>query len=619
MEAKAKRGRPGRKAVEPEEISAEVNNAEMEAVKNGGSKKKATAKSAKSGKETVVPEPADIIEDKKKVGRKGKAAVPVVAEEDPLAEAAQVASEEPAKGRKGRKPASTKEEPAAEPLAKKGRGKKAADVKEPEEEIAVPSKKGKATVENGTTSPVKGKGRGKVSSKDAIESEPVSEVVAAPAKRGRGKAKAEVIEEETAQSPVKKSKPAAKEPTPKKASPKKTAPEAVSEEPKAAGRGRKKAPAVEEKPASPAKSPAAPAKRGRGKKAVAEPEVNGQQLEAKITKRNTTKRVSGGKDDDTAPVNGVTQRRKKKAEEPLEHDEEAKPSAVEPKAKKSKSEKKPAAPKMNKSANDFSKINFELLGKNSNYKIASWNVAGLRGLVEKGAFEYVEHEKPDIFCVQETKCTEEQLPDAARHIKGYHPYWLCKPGGYAGVAIYSKKMPINVYYGLCDEEQDVDGRLLTAEYEKFYLVCVYVPNAGRKLVTLPKRLRWDEKFQQYLKDLDSKKPVIVCGDMNVAHEEIDLTNPKTNKKNAGFTQEERDGMTKLLSLGFVDTFRQLYPDQKGAYTFWSYMGNARSKNVGWRLDYFIISERLNSRVVDNVIRSEVYGSDHCPITLFLNI
>uniref|UniRef100_A0A182MNY2 DNA-(apurinic or apyrimidinic site) endonuclease n=1 Tax=Anopheles culicifacies TaxID=139723 RepID=A0A182MNY2_9DIPT len=308
----------------------------------------------------------------------------------------------------------------------------------------------------------------------------------------------------------------------------------------------------------------------------------------------------------------VTQRKRTKA--PVDDGEEE--TAVPSKEKKAKV----AAPKMNKSATDYEKISFELEeAKPWNFKISSWNVAGLRGWIGKGGLEYIDHEQPDILCVQETKCTEDQLPDEARHIKGYHPYWLCKPGGYAGVAIYSKKMPIHVVYGLGDEEQDQDGRLLTAEYEKFYLVCVYVPNAGKKLVTLPKRMRWDEKFHQYLRELDAKKPVILCGDMNVAHEEIDLANPKTNRKNAGFTQEERDGMSNLLSLGFVDTFRKLYPDRKGAYTFWTYMGGARAKNVGWRLDYFITSERLVDKVTDNVIRTQVYGSDHCPVTLFLNI
>uniref|UniRef100_A0A182SJK0 DNA repair nuclease/redox regulator APEX1 n=1 Tax=Anopheles maculatus TaxID=74869 RepID=A0A182SJK0_9DIPT len=311
----------------------------------------------------------------------------------------------------------------------------------------------------------------------------------------------------------------------------------------------------------------------------------------------------------------VTQRKRAKA--PVD-DEQVEPEALPSKEKKAKVVA--AAPKMNKCATDYGTINFALdESKPWNYKISSWNVAGLRGWIGKGGLEFIDHEQPDILCVQETKCTEDQLPDEARHIKGYHPYWLCKPGGYAGVAIYSKKMPIHVVYGLGDEEQDQDGRLLTAEYEKFYLVCVYVPNAGKKLVTLPKRLRWNAKFHQYLRELDAKKPVILCGDMNVAHEEIDLANPKTNRKNAGFTQEERDGMSELLSLGFVDTFRKLYPERTGAYTFWTYMGGARAKNVGWRLDYFITSERLADKVTDNVIRTQVYGSDHCPVTLFLNI
>ena len=288
-------------------------------------------------------------------------------------------------------------------------------------------------------------------------------------------------------------------------------------------------------------------------------------------------------------------------------------------AKPTKAAKKEPKPKMNKESTDFSTINFELEGKEYNYKIASWNVAGLRAWLGKGCLDYIHNENPDIICLQETKCIDEQLPEEVKHIKGYHPYWLCKPGGHAGVAIYSKKMPINITYGLGDDEQDEQGRLLTAEFEKFYIVNAYVPNSGRGLVTLPKRLRWDEKFQKYLKDLDAKKPVILTGDLNVAHEEIDLANPKSNKKNAGFTQEERDGMTKMLELGFVDTYRQLYPDKKGAYTYWTYMGNARSKNVGWRLDYFILSERLAGKVIDNVMRSEVMGSDHCPITLFLNI
>jgi AP endonuclease 1 len=238
------------------------------------------------------------------------------------------------------------------------------------------------------------------------------------------------------------------------------------------------------------------------------------------------------------------------------------------------------APKANKVENDYSTITLGSL-KESNFKIATWNVAGLRAWVNKGGLDYIHNEKPDIICLQEIKCIEDLIPEEAKAIKGYHPYWLCKPGGQAGVAIYSKLMPYSIKMGLDDDELDDQGRLLTAEYEKYFLVCVYVPNAGRKLVTLPKRLRWDEKFQHYLKELNAKKPVIVCGDMNVSHLEIDLANPKANRRNAGFTQEERDGMTKMLSMGFVDTFRHFYPDQEKAYTYWTYMMNCRAKDVGW--------------------------------------
>ncbi|XP_076281721.1 uncharacterized protein LOC143209655 isoform X3 [Lasioglossum baleicum] len=194
-----------------------------------------------------------------------------------------------------------------------------------------------------------------------------------------------------------------------------------------------------------------------------------------------------------------------------------------------------------------------------------------------------------------------------------------KKPGYCGLALYSKEKPIEVKYGLDDKEFDSEGRLITAEYPDFFFINVYVPNAGQKLVTLPKRLKWNEVFKTYIEKLDEKKPVIICGDMNVAHLEIDLTNPKTNTKNAGFTKEERDGMTEFLDSGFVDTFRALYPDKTGAYTFWSYFANARSKNIGWRLDYFLLSQRIKDKVCDNVIRDKVYGSDHCPIVLYVNI
>ncbi|BFF94255.1 recombination repair protein 1 [Drosophila madeirensis] len=254
-----------------------------------------------------------------------------------------------------------------------------------------------------------------------------------------------------------------------------------------------------------------------------------------------------------------------------------------------------------------------------NLKICSWNVAGLRAWLKKDGLQVLALEEPDIFCLQETKCSNEQLPDEMTNVPGYHPYWLCMPGGYAGVAIYSKIMPINVEYGIGNKEFDDVGRMITAEYEKFYLINVYVPNSGRKLVNLEARMRWEKLFQSYVQKLDALKAVVICGDMNVSHSEIDLENPKTNTKNAGFTKEERDKMTELLGLGFVDTFRHLYPDKKGAYTFWTYMSNARARNIGWRLDYCIVSERFVSRVVDHVMRKQLLGSDHCPITVFFNI
>ncbi|KRF77955.1 recombination repair protein 1 [Drosophila virilis] len=254
-----------------------------------------------------------------------------------------------------------------------------------------------------------------------------------------------------------------------------------------------------------------------------------------------------------------------------------------------------------------------------NLKISSWNVAGLRAWLKKDGLKFVDFEEPDIFCLQETKCVNDQLPDEMTRLPGYHPYWLCKPGGYAGVAIYSKIMPINVEYGIGNQEFDDVGRMITAEYEKFYLINVYVPNSGRKLVNLEMRMRWEQLFQAYVQKLDALKPVVICGDMNVSHAEIDLANPKNNTRNAGFTKEEREKMTDLLALGYVDTYRHLYPDRTGAYTFWTYMSNARARNVGWRLDYCIVSERFVSRIVDNVMRSHCLGSDHCPITVFLNV
>ncbi|VVD03474.1 unnamed protein product, partial [Leptidea sinapis] len=279
----------------------------------------------------------------------------------------------------------------------------------------------------------------------------------------------------------------------------------------------------------------------------------------------------------------------------------------------------------NKTSTSYESMDFSNTSKNKenkewNFKISSWNVDGIRAWLNKGGLEFIKFEKPDILCLQEVKCSREKLPEEIASIPGYHTYWLSGvKEGYAGVCIYTTKLAINVQYGLQNEEFDDEGRIITAEYEQFYLVCTYVPNSGRKLVTLPKRLKWNEEFRKHVKALDEKKPVVICGDMNVSHTEIDLANPKTNKRNAGFTQEERDGMSDLLGDGFVDTFRHLYPDKTGAYTFWTYMSNCRSKNVGWRLDYFIVSERFLGAVCDSIIRDQVFGSDHCPITLHLHL
>lgn len=244
---------------------------------------------------------------------------------------------------------------------------------------------------------------------------------------------------------------------------------------------------------------------------------------------------------------------------------------------------------------------------------------GIRALIDKSGLEFLRYENPDIFCVQETKCAKDNIPSRA-NVDGYTAYWLSgDTEGYSGVGLYTKIVPENVQYGIGDEKHDKEGRVITAEYKAFYLVVAYVPNAGRKLVRLENRVEWDISFLKYLKDLDNDKPVILCGDLNVAHQEIDLANPKTNKKTAGFTKEERDGFTELLNNGFIDTFRYLHPDTKNAYTFWTYMMNARAKNVGWRLDYFVISQRLAPKLCESVIRSNIFGSDHCPITLFMSI
>ncbi|XP_034670128.1 LOW QUALITY PROTEIN: recombination repair protein 1 [Drosophila subobscura] len=345
------------------------------------------------------------------------------------------------------------------------------------------------------------------------------------------------------------------------------------------------------------------------------PRRNPSQLPAKKrAPKASTKKESEEELPEPAESKPVRGRKKAatKSEEAIEDD------AID--GSKTSKEKAKKAEKAVEAKVNLDKADFALPAEKAfNLKICSWNVAGLRAWLKKDGLQVLALEEPDIFCLQETKCSNEQLPDEMTNVPGYHPYWLCMPGGYAGVAIYSKIMPIHVEYGIGNEEFDDVGRMITAEYEKFYLINVYVPNSGRKLVNLEARMRWEKLFQSYVQKLDALKAVVICGDMNVSHSEIDLENPKTNTKNAGFTKEERDKMTELLGLGFVDTFRHLYPDKKGAYTFWTYMSNARARNIGWRLDYCIVSERFVSRVVDHVMRKQLLGSDHCPITVFFNI
>ncbi|XP_072005582.1 DNA repair nuclease/redox regulator APEX1 [Engystomops pustulosus] len=261
-------------------------------------------------------------------------------------------------------------------------------------------------------------------------------------------------------------------------------------------------------------------------------------------------------------------------------------------------------------------------GKKYTLKISSWNVDGIRAWVKKEGVQWVREEDPDILCLQETKCAEKALPADIKDMPEYpHKYWACsdEKEGYSGVAMLCKEKPIDVTYGIGVEEHDKEGRVITAEFGSYYLVAAYVPNASRGLTRLDYRQRWDVDFRAYLKGLDSKKPLILCGDLNVAHQEIDLKNPKGNKKTPGFTPQEREGFGTLLAEGFIDSFRQLYPDQQYAYTFWTYMMNARAKNVGWRLDYFVLSKALLPSLCDSKIRNKAKGSDHCPITLYMAI
>jgi len=246
-------------------------------------------------------------------------------------------------------------------------------------------------------------------------------------------------------------------------------------------------------------------------------------------------------------------------------------------------------------------------------KLISWNVNGIRACVQKGFEEFFKEINADIFCIQESKMQEGQLELS---IDGYYQYWnYAEKKGYSGTAIFSKEKALSVANGMGIEEHDKEGRVITLEFDKFYMVTVYTPNSKRELERLEYRMVWEDAFKGYLKKLEEKKPVIVCGDMNVAHQEIDLKNPKTNHKNAGFTDEEREKFTKLLEAGFIDTFRYFYPDQTDIYSWWSYMFHAREKNAGWRIDYFLTSESLKDRLQDAKIHTEVFGSDHCPVEL----
>ena len=249
-------------------------------------------------------------------------------------------------------------------------------------------------------------------------------------------------------------------------------------------------------------------------------------------------------------------------------------------------------------------------------KLISWNVNGIRACVQKGFLDFFKEVDADIFCIQESKLQEGQIN---LEIEGYNQYWnYAEKKGYSGTAIFTKKEPLSVRYGLGIEEHDKEGRVITLEFEEFFMITVYTPNSQNELARLDYRMKWEDDFRDYLKSLEESKPVIVCGDLNVAHKEIDLKNPKTNRKNAGFTDEEREKFTTLLSSGFIDTFRYFYPDLKDTYSWWSYRFNARKNNAGWRIDYFIVSKALESKLESAKIHTEILGSDHCPVELVIN-
>ena len=250
-------------------------------------------------------------------------------------------------------------------------------------------------------------------------------------------------------------------------------------------------------------------------------------------------------------------------------------------------------------------------------KLVSWNVNGIRACVKKGFLDYFQNVDADIFCIQETKCQEGQIELA---LEGYHQFWnYAEKKGYSGTAIFTKEEPLSVSYGVGEKEDESEGRIIVLTYEKFYLVNVYTPNAKRELTRLPERLIWEDKIRDYLMSLDKSKPVIYCGDLNVAHLDIDVKNAKANMGNSGFTFEEREKMTKLLSSGFVDSFRYLYPTRTDCFSWWSYMAKVRERNIGWRIDYFIVSEKIKQQIQKAEIHHEILGSDHCPVYLEIEI
>ncbi|KFX60046.1 exodeoxyribonuclease III [Clostridium botulinum] len=248
-------------------------------------------------------------------------------------------------------------------------------------------------------------------------------------------------------------------------------------------------------------------------------------------------------------------------------------------------------------------------------KLISWNVNGLRACVKKGFIDILKESNADIFCVQESKLQEGQID---LNLEGYYDYWnYAEKKGYSGTAVFSKEKPLNISIGIGIEEHDKEGRVLTLEFEEFYLVNVYTPNSQQKLARIDYRMAWENDFRSYLNELNKAKPVIVCGDLNVAHKEIDLKNPKNNRNNAGFSDEEREKFGELLKSGFIDTYRYFYPDKEGAYSWWSYRFNARANNAGWRIDYFLVSKDFEDKLVDAKIHTQIEGSDHCPVELII--